>query len=296
MFKLRIGYLIAGIVTGLILVFNFIWSLPDGKLHITFCNVGQGDAAYVQFPDGRDMLVDGGPDDSVLQCLGKHMPFWDRTIDIVILSHPEKDHMQGLISVFGRYNVGYFIHSDVEKGTDVDKQLFTLVKDKRIPEKLVTAGERVAIGQVQLAVIWPSDSQIATAKEQGEVLGTTTDSVNEDCIVFWLRYGSFDALFTGDADTGVEGNYIGSQLADNTIEVLKVPHHGSATGMNTAFLDWIKPKLAIISVGKNTYGQPAPNVFTMLADHQARVLRTDQDGDITIVSDGAHWSVMGKSR
>src|SRR3989344_728069 len=99
MFKLRYGYLISGIITGSILIFSFFGSFPDGKLHIVFCDVGQGDAAYVRFPDGQDMVVDGGPNDNVLGCLGKYMPFWDRHIDLVMLSNPQKDHLQGLISV-----------------------------------------------------------------------------------------------------------------------------------------------------------------------------------------------------
>lgn len=314
MFKLRFGYLLVGIATGLILILNFLWTLPDGKLHIVFCNVGQGDAAYIRFPDGRDMLVDGGPNDMVLQCLSKYMPFWDRTLDIVVLSHPEKDHMQGLISVFDRYHIGYFIHSDVAKGTDVDARLFALVKAKKIPDKLVTTGEHISVGPVKLAVVWPSADQIADFKRshlavQGltlhgsSVLGAATTSVNKECVVFWLRYGSFDALFTGDADTQVESNYTGTQLADITVEVLKVPHHGSKTGMNAAFLDWLYPislarrdlaRLAIISVGKNTYGHPAPETLQMLADYHVRVLRTDQKGDIEIVSDGKGWGALSR--
>lgn len=303
MFKLRIGYLISGIAIGLILVFNFLWSLPDGKLHIVFCNVGQGDAAYIRFPDGRDMLVDGGPNDSVLGCLGKHMPFWDRAIDLVILSHPEKDHMQGLISVFDRYDIGYFVRSDVFKPTEVYDKLMSVVHEKKIKEKFVTTGERIAVGSVKLSVLWPSAEQIADFQRshplalQGEamqhpsVLGATTFSVNEDCVVFWLRYGSFDALLPGDADVQVESRYTGTQLADDTIELLKVPHHGSKTGMNAAFLDWLNPQLAIISVGKNTYGHPTQESLQMLADHKTKVLRTDQKGDIEIISDGNVWGV-----
>ena len=84
MFRLRIGYLLTGIATGLVLLFNFLGSLPDGKLRIFFCDVGQGDAAYIRFPDGRDMLVDGGPNNKVLSCLGNHVPFWDRHINLVV--------------------------------------------------------------------------------------------------------------------------------------------------------------------------------------------------------------------
>ena len=93
MFKLLRGYVISGIITGCILLVSFLFTLPDGKLHIFFCNVGQGDAVYIRFPDGRDMLVDGGPNDTVLQCLGRHMPFWDREITMVVNSRPQNDHL-----------------------------------------------------------------------------------------------------------------------------------------------------------------------------------------------------------
>lgn len=288
MFRLRIGYFISGITTGLLLLFNFCWSLPDGKLHIVVCDVGQGDATYVQFPDGRDMLVDGGPNDMVLKCLSNHMPFWDRTIDVVLLSHPEKDHMQGLLSVINRYHIGYFVHSDVFKYTDIGAQLSTLIQAKHIPEKFVTRGTDIGIGPVQLATVWPSEDQIVSVKS--DVLGAAT-SVNMECVVFRLRYGSFDMFFAGDADTSIASQYIGTELADKTVEVLKVPHHGSKTGMNTAFLDWLNPSLAIISVGKNMYGHPAPQILSMLADKGAKVLRTDQRGTIEIISDGVNWKV-----
>ena len=291
MLKLRVGYLLAGITTGLILVFSFLWSFPDGKLHIVYCDVGQGDAIYIRFPDGRDMLVDGGPNDSVLQCLGKHMPFWDRNLDLVVLSHPERDHAGGLVSVFQRYHVGYFVRSNIDKSTDTDKKLKSIVVEKKIPEKLVTANERITIGKAKLAVVWPSEAQIAMDRDQN-ILGAATESVNEDCVVFWLRYGSFDAFFPGDSDTAVSGNYIGEALADKDVELLKVPHHGSKTGMNTALLDWIHPKVAVISVGKNSFGHPAPEALKLLADRKTQVLRTDQSGDIHVVSDGKNWQVI----
>lgn len=296
MFNLRTGYFITGIVTGFLLIVSFLWSLPDGKLHITVCDVGQGDASYVRFPDGRDMLVDGGPNDKVLGCLAGHMPFWDRNIDIVILSHPQKDHMQGLLSVLTRYHVGYVVRSDIQNATDGFQQLTEVVKNQKIPEKLVTVGEQIRIGQVSLRVIWPSADQIArmtppVAQESSHVLGASTGDLNDGSVVFWLRYGSFDALFPGDADRHVEGNYTGGQLADGTVELLKVPHHGSKTGMTSAFLDWLKPKLAVISIGKNAYGHPSAEALQLLATYATQVLRTDEAGDIEVVSDGKNWQI-----
>lgn len=280
MFKLKVGYALAGIATGLIMLFGFIGSLPDGKLHIVFCDVGQGDGAYIRFPDGRDMVVDGGPNDKILGCLGKNMPFWDRTIDIVLMTHPQKDHMQGLIAIFDRYDVGYFIRSDVSNSTEGYQKL--LEESKDVPKKFVVAGENITIGDVTLRVLGP---QV-----------TPVNNINEASVVFWLRYGSFDALFTGDATLHRPFD----ELALNQIEVLKVPHHGSKTGMTSAFLDWLKPQLAVISVGQNNYGHPSPEILQMLADHQARVLRTDlpaqagTEGDIEVVSDGTKWTALTK--
>jgi competence protein ComEC len=277
MFKLKVGYFISGFATGLVLLFSFLTSLPDGKLHIIFCDVGQGDAAYVRFPDGRDMLVDGGPNDKVLGCLGRHMPFWDRSLDMVVLTHPEKDHVSGLMSALARYHVSYVVRSDVMKDTEITQQFLALVKEKNIPEKVVSSDDRVHIGGGNLAIVWPSFG--------ARVLGAATDSVNEYSVVFWLRYGSFDALFTGDAT--MRGEL--SRLADGEVELLKVPHHGSRTGMNKDFLDWLNPKIAVISVGKNSYGHPAPEILEVLTDKQIKVLRTDKDGDVEVVSDGKGW-------
>ncbi|MBI5619829.1 hypothetical protein HY950_02610 [Candidatus Gottesmanbacteria bacterium] len=323
MFKLRTGYLISGIATGLVLLFSFVWTLPDGKLRVVFCDVGQGDAAYIRFPDGRDMLVDGGPNDRVLGCLGKHMPFWDRAIDIVAMTHPQKDHMQGLISVFDRYAVDYFVRSDVANDTEGYKELVEVVKRKKISQKFVTTGERITVGPVTLAMIWPSEEQIAKGKSsirshlatlQGEtlqspqsVLGSSVvGELNDYSLVFTLHYGTFDVLFTGDADNHVNYQFVGKQALDG-VEVLKVPHHGSKTGMTAAFLDWIfgpprsraglvpvvpESQLAVISVGKNSYGHPAEETLKALRDRAIKILRTDEKGDIEVVSDGKGWTVQ----
>lgn len=286
MFKLRWGYVISGIITGCILLVSFLWSLPDGKLHMYVCNVGQGDATYVRFPDGRDMLVDGGPNDSVLACLGRHMPFWDREINIVVNSHPQNDHLKGLISVLNRYTVDYVIRSDVSSSSDVYAQFTDAIKKHHVPVRLVAAGERIWVGNTALSVLWPT---------QESVLGVTTDAdLNDGSLVFWLRYGSFDALFPGDADSHVEGRYTGDPLADGQVELLKVPHHGSKTGMTQEFIDWIKPAVSVLSVGKNSYGHPSPKAIDMLQSIGSKIMRTDQMGDIEIVSDGSHWTVETK--
>lgn len=301
MFQLRYGYFISGILTGLVVLVQFLGTLTDGTLKIVHCSVGQGDASYVRFPDGRDMLIDGGPSDKVLSCLSKYMPFWDRRIDIVLLTHPQKDHMQGLLTVLDRYDVGYLVRSDVVNNTEGFATLESIVDRKQIPIKFVTSGDRITVSNVIMTILWPSADQIASMKAtrpdlamQNQVLGVSQSKIgdiNDGSIVFWLRYGTFDEVFTGDADTAVEKNYLGTPVSPDSIEVLKVPHHGSKTGMSASYLDWLKPALGIISVGKNSYGHPSDVILNMLQQAGTIIQRTDQEGDIQIVSDGTNWSV-----
>lgn len=301
MIPLKIGYSICACITGCILLFHFLASLPDGKLHMTICNVGQGDAIYIRFPDGRDMLVDGGPDDSVVSCLGRHMPFWDRSIDIVVLTHPEKDHLQGLLTVMDRFRIGRMLRSDVANISDGFTVFQERIRAHAIPVRIVRLGERIQIGASHIAVMWPSQDQTlamrpANGSDAASVLGASSDHRNDGSVVLWVRYGSFDAWLSGDADTRIEAKYRGHSLSDRTIEVLKVPHHGSATGMSKDYLDWLNPKLAVISVGRNTYGHPSPDIMSMLAEKGVRVLRTDRHGDVEIISDGKAWRAQTASR
>ncbi len=295
MVKLKIGYIISVCITGLILFLNFLTSLPDGKLHLVVCDVGQGDAIYIRFPDGRDMLVDGGPNNAVISCLSQHMPFWDRTLDIVLLTHPEKDHLQGLLTVMDRYEIGYMVRSDVSNTSDGFTAFQGRVRAHAIQERLVSAGEQIRVGDARISVIWPSLDQtyaMSVSKNSGEstaVLGASSEHRNDGSLVLWLTYGQFDAWLSGDADMRTESKYRSSSLSDRSIEVLKVPHHGSATGMSSDYLDWLDPQLALVSVGRNTYGHPSPIILSMLADKGVRVLRTDTHGDIEIISDGLSW-------
>lgn len=324
-FKLRYGYVVSGAVIGIVLLVSAVFTLPDGKLHLVFCDVGQGDGAYVRFPDGHDMVVDGGPNDAILTCLGRHMPFWDKTIDIVVSTHPQADHMNGLLSILDRYEVKKVMRSDVDVPTQGYKGLLQRIQKKSVPVEFVTVGDAVSIGSTTLSVVWPSESQMAKAKEnnlalslstqdknQNDVLGIETDDtsvdetvrsksappgdVNDYTVVFRLSYGEFDALFTGDADAHVQADYDARVLAERHIEVLKVPHHGSRTGMTDEFLDLVRPDVSIISVGKNNYGHPTAEILSKLAIKKSRVLRTDKDGDIEIVSDGKGYKIKTKGR
>jgi competence protein ComEC len=297
MFNLKKGYVLSGIVTGCILLFTFFSQLSDGKLHIIFCDVGQGDAAYIKFPEGTDMLIDGGPGaktPKVLGCLGKYMSVFDRTIDIVVMTHPQEDHLGGLKEVLKRYEVQNFVHSDVGNTTDGYEAVMKLVRDRHVTERIVATGERITIGAATVSVLWPAQSFLVQEKSSN-VLGSMSD-VNDASVVLKLSYGTFDALFSGDADSRVDDKLTNIPLFDpDAIEVLKVPHHGSKTGMTDGFIRWLGTiNLAVISVGKNLYGHPAEEAIKRLEQDGAEILRTDQKGDIEVVSDGISWWVMGK--
>lgn len=298
-------YLILGAIFGCIVLVVFLFTQPDGKLHVVFCNVGQGDAAYIRTPLGAQMVIDGGPDNSVLSCLGRHMPFWDRSIDVVMMTHPQKDHMYGLVALLQRYSVGYMI-AGVEGGSILEyQQLLHTIADRHIFVKQVYEGDRFILGGIQARVIWPrqswlegllADGELALPSGSGTVLSEgpavlgyqTQRDLNDFCYYLQLTYGSFDALFTGDGDERIQPEI----LADHDlepVEVLKVPHHGSRTGMLPEFLDRVHPDLAVISVGRNTYGHPAPETIKALSDRHVKILRTDKEGDVEVVSDGTKW-------
>ncbi len=276
-----------------------VLALPDNRLHMVVCDVGQGDAILVTYKTTQ-MLVDGGPNASVLKCLSKHVPFYDHRIEVVILTHPQADHMNGLIEVVKRYSVLQFVKEPVENNTDGYKELMKLLE--RIPVRAVYAGDEIRFKNQgpMFNIIWPSrefmamhtSPSVATGPSPvmgegnagGEVLGVVGIDLNETAIVGKLSFGNFSALLTSDA-----GVIAPPVMAD----VLKVPHHGSKYGMTKSWLEAVRSKLAIISVGKNSYGHPTEEALKLLRDlpagRQVKILRTDQDGEVEVVSDGKKW-------
>jgi competence protein ComEC len=294
-------YFFFGALFGLVLLFVFIISLPDRKLHVVFCNVGQGDSAYIRTPDGKDMLIDGGPDDSVLSCLGRHMPFYDRTIDLVLLTHPQKDHMKGLVSVVLRYTVKNIIKLPIENGTKEISELNEAISNKAVVAKSLYKNDGFSMGQVNFQVLWPDKDYVTENTEvkdslskknelSNKVLGVSKSfDLNEFSYYLAMTYGKFDALFTGDGDSEIQPKINISSLTD--LEVVKVPHHGSKKSLDEKFLELIHPKLAVISVGKNGYGHPSAQAMKQLSDLAVKIKRTDKDGDVEIISDGEKWWV-----
>jgi competence protein ComEC len=299
MMKLRYGYLFVGFAMGLFLLWQFLTTLPDGNLRITICDVGQGDSSYLRFPDGRDMLVDGGPSSKVLRCLGNVMPFWDRRLDAVVLTHPDQDHFKGLIDVLERYQIGVFVHTPVDNPAPLYQELKKKLVEKKIRTQTVTDRELLKLKEVTLDVLWPAQTFLS---QTSDVLGASSlkslsvlSHRNDYGIVFHLKYGAFDAVFTADVDARVQSYFSGEYLTADGIELLKVPHHGSRTGMTDEFLSWLMPRYAVISVGKNNrYAHPSQEMINRLDKAGAKVYRTDQNGSISIVTDGKRMKIWSE--
>src|SRR3972149_6635312 len=166
--------------------------INDGKLHLVVCDVGQGDAIYLKTPSGKDILVDGGPNDSVLNCLTNNMPFWDRTIDLIVLTHPDADHITGLVPVLERYNVLHFVTSKTTKTTAIYKKFLNALEKEGLELKYIFAKDRIDFGDGTVSnIIWP----------KAELFSQTVagSKVNEYSVIQLLSYGNFQILLTGDA-------------------------------------------------------------------------------------------------
>jgi competence protein ComEC len=280
-------------------LFMFFRTLPDREtLSIIFCDVGQGDGIYLRFPDGNDMLIDGGPDGSVLECLGKFKPFWDRSISVLLLTHPDLDHFGGLHEVLKRYSIGVFFSTSINVDTPEYKTFSSIVSEKKIKVKTLTRGDSIHVSQVALSWVWPTYTYLQEVErfmQDAQLTGSISRDEfnrNNSSQIIHLRYHSFDAFFTGDADIEVESNYIGLPLSPDGIEILKVPHHGSKTGMSQAFLEWLNPKAAIISNGKkNRYGHPAKETLILLETNSVPIYRTDQNHHIQVITNGKTYSI-----
>ncbi|MEY4744709.1 MAG: hypothetical protein RL272_654 [Candidatus Parcubacteria bacterium] len=247
--------------------------VADPRLTVTVFDVGQGDAILVQC-GRRQLLIDGGPDASVLAGLGRSMPLFDRDIDAAVLTHPHADHFIGLVSVIGRYRVRRLFVSRMEGRAPEFGAFADAVSRAGLDPVRVRTGDSIAIGGCGTAeVLWPADDAAAAAKDP-----------NAASVVLRLRSsassGKGDAvMLMGDATADVE-DMILSRGADVRADVLKAGHHGSRFSTTAEWIEAVRPKEAAISVGKNSYGHPAWSTLRRLEVAGVRVSRTDLDGDI----------------
>ena len=287
--KKFVVYLLAGLVCANVLSWLVVWDLNSQKfLEVNFFDIGQGDAIFIQTPQRIQILIDGGPDSTILEKLSQEMPFYDRTIDLIILTHPEHDHMAGLIEVLKNYKVDSILWTGVLRETAEYKEWQGLIEEEEAEGAkifIAQSGQEIKIHRCHLwkfEVLYPFEN----------LEGQEPKNINNTSIVARLVFAQNSFLFTGDAFKSVERKLIKQGIELNS-NVLKVGHHGSKTSSAEEFIEAVNPEIAIIQCGKNNrYGHPYPETLATLEKYDIKVLRTDQDGDIKIVSDGNHFDII----
>jgi len=270
------------LIVGAFLFANiFIWSAVfaeerSGVLVVAFLDVGQGDAIFIEAPNGSQMLVDGGPNSAVVRELSRMMPFHDRSIDIVVATHPDKDHIAGLVDVFERYEVGRYLDPAVEHDSGVYLALQNAVEEEGIERTLARRGMRIALDEGVYADILFPDRDVSTVE------------TNLGSIIMKVVYGETEFLLTGDAPQAIEKYLVAQDVEGLRSDVLKAGHHGSKTSSAEDFVGFVNPHTAIISAGKdNSYGHPHKEVLDTFKKFGIEIRSTAEEGTIVFRSDGA---------
>ncbi len=247
----------------------------DEYLSVTFLDVGQGDAILIETPDGVQVLIDGGPDATVLRELASTLPWFDRTIDIVLGTHPDKDHIGGLVDVLAQYQVQEIITTENTGETTAAQAYYDSLLGEGARVTMARAGQVFTLGASTTVTIF-------SPATDPSMLESNTAS-----IVVQVRYGEIEFFLTGDAPASIE-NYLvetyGTQLQS---EVLKLGHHGSKTSSSEAFLRMVSPQFAVVSSGRdNSYGHPAKEVVERVRGLGIPIVNTAEEGRITFQTDG----------
>ncbi len=271
--KTAVAFILAAVL--FLAVFLCISWNEKNNLEVSFLDVGQGDATLVETPAGQNILIDGGPDDKVIRELSREMDWWDRKIDLMVLTHPHDDHVSGLINVLKRYEVGKIMHPGIHVETPVYKKWLRLARDKNIPLVKVNSPQLINLSKdCKFKVIYPD-------KNLNE-----KENLNNTSVVAKLIYNKTSYLFTGDIEKEVE-KYLLEKRYKLKSDILKASHHGSDTSNSLEFLKRVNPKVMIISAGQdNDLGHPSLRVLKRARRLGIQIFRTDEDGTIKINSNG----------
>lgn len=257
-------------------VWHVVWTGRDaGILTVAFLNIGQGDAVYIESPDHHQILIDSGPGDAVLRELRKVMPWYDKSIDMIMITNPDKDHIAGFIPVLKRYAVGQAMEPGTKNESAVNANLHQLITDKKLEMTIARRGQVIDLGGgASLHILFPDRD------------ATGLDS-NTGSIIAKLVYGDTSVMLTGDAPFQTEDYVVDLEGADMKSTLLKEGHHGSRTSISEKFFTAVDPEYSIISAGfKNSYGHPHKETTEMLGRLQIPMLLTFEEGTIVFESDG----------
>lgn len=267
----KIAYILCASAGLNILAIYFYFSAPARATTLYFFDVGQGDSMLIQDTQGRQVIIDGGPNNNLSRYLAKYMPYGDTTIDALILTHPHYDHYFGLIEVLKKYQVGEVILPLMGSSAKTWQEFLKQIQLHHTTAYMPQEGAVLSMGDAELQVVSP---------------GVVAKDLNDSSIILRFSYGDYDALLMGDAGQVIEAPLVAHPpraITDHSIELLKVGHHGSSYASTAQFIRFIHPHDAVISVGaRNTYGHPGPDTISRLQQAGARVWRTDKNGTIML--------------
>lgn len=255
-----------------------VTELPCECAMIQFLDVGQGDAILITTYDGFEVLIDGGPDSGVLRALAAQRSFFDRSLDLVIATHPDLDHIGGLIDVFARFDVQTILQTENVNDTPAAVAFAAAAHNEDAEVILADAGQVISLGDLQIEILSPKGDESEWES-------------NNASIITKITFGDTAFMLTGDAPAEIEEYLAGAYGAGLKADVLKLGHHGSKTSTSEIFLDLVDPQYAVVSAGlDNRYGHPHQEVLQRVFDRDIETSHTGTDGTITFISDGeAVW-------
>jgi competence protein ComEC len=253
------------------------------EMQAVFFDIGQGDAFMVTTYEGNQVLVDGGPGSRVLEGLGRAMPFFDRKIEMMVLTHAHLDHLDGLVPVMRRYQVGKILLPNVDYNSAPYEEFLNEARREGSEIIYAVQGQRIWLDQSTVLDVMHPQSKESMAFGKN-------DDLNDSSIVAMLIFGKVKMLLTGDAGANIESGLLPRFNLD--ADLLKVGHHGSKYSTSQEFIDEVTPEFSVISSGENKYGHPDPGVIERLKGKNSQVLRTDQVGDIEFHSDGMRLYIV----
>ena len=263
------------IIINVIIFYTVSCADNKGLLKVTFLDVGQGDAIFIESPDGNQILIDSGANKNIINVLSRVMPFYDKSIDVMIATHPDQDHIGGFPEILKRYKVGRYFDDGLVGETATFKEISKELLDKKVEEENLVKDEIIDLGDgVFLKIFYPNQT-------------LEGDDTNKNSVVMKIIYGESNILLTGDIPTDVE-KYLAMTEGENlNSDILKVAHHGSKNSLSEEFFSAVSPEYSIISASKdNSFGHPHKEIIDTLNSIGTNILKTYEMGDITFVSDG----------
>jgi competence protein ComEC len=267
--KTKISYFFLLVLLAISTYFAYQIITEVKPLQVVFLDVGQGDSILIQ-KGTKQILIDGGPSGKTEMAeLGKYLPYFDREIDVIVATHPDRDHIGGLVDIARNYSIGMVLATGAEKDTSTFQAWQDVLNFKEIQKLEAIAGDEIELDGARFKIIFP-----------GSPVDPSAGDANNDSVVARLDYGQNSFLFTGDIENQAEREILANEEKVD-VDVLKIAHHGSKNSSSDEFLDATSPDEAVISVGaNNTYGHPADETLQRLEERDINVYRTDREGDI----------------